>query len=173
MKTAAFFLALLASVAATAAEPAHPHADQIRALDPDQVAGLLDGAGLGLARAAELNGYPGPLHVLELAAQLELCDGQLEATRAIRMRVVEAARALGARLVAAEAELEGLFRGGAASSADIDAALDRIAALQARLRGVHLKAHVEQRALLSAGQVERYMRLRGHDDGHGGHASHH
>ena len=160
--------ALLLSVAsATAAEPPQASAGappSIKALTPDHVAGLLAGAGLGYAKAAELNRYPGPLHVLELADELGLDAAQLEATRALRTRVVEQASALGAELVAAEAELDAMFRSASVSQPAMDEALARIGTLQARLRGAHLGAHVEQRALLSPEQVDRYVRLRGYAD---------
>ena len=41
-------------------------------VDPYTVADLKAGRGMGLALAAELNGYPGPSHVLELADKLKL-----------------------------------------------------------------------------------------------------
>ena len=43
----------------------------------EQVADLQAGQGMGLARAAELNGYPGPVHVPELSDRLEPSDEQL------------------------------------------------------------------------------------------------
>jgi hypothetical protein len=48
----------------------------IKALSAEQVADLKAGRGMGLAMAAELNGYPGPAHVLELADKLDLSDQQ-------------------------------------------------------------------------------------------------
>ena len=36
----------------------------IRGLSEQEIDDLTNGRGMGLARAAELNGYPGPLHVL-------------------------------------------------------------------------------------------------------------
>ena len=49
---------------------------QIKALSEQQVADLRAGRGMGLALAGELNGYPGPLHVIELADRLQLGDDQ-------------------------------------------------------------------------------------------------
>ena len=51
-------------------------ARSIKALSEQQVADLGAGRGMGLALAAELNGYPGPSHVLELADKLELSADQ-------------------------------------------------------------------------------------------------
>jgi hypothetical protein len=44
----------------------------IKALSDQQIADLRAGRGMGLALPAELNGYPGPIHVLELGDQLRL-----------------------------------------------------------------------------------------------------
>lgn len=178
-------LALAALPVAAASGPTSPYRGQearaIKALAPEQIEGLLAGKGLGYAKAAELNGYPGPAHVLELAGPLQLSETQLEATRAIHARMQARAMALGARLVDAEAELERLFAGDAASEAALASLPERIAAIQAELRGTHLVAHIEQRRLLSPEQVAHYARLRGyrghgqgHDGGHGhGHAHGH
>jgi hypothetical protein len=48
----------------------------IKALSEQQIADLRAGRGMGLALAAELNGYPGPMHVLELADALDLSGQQ-------------------------------------------------------------------------------------------------
>src|SRR6516162_8953269 len=53
----------------------------IKALNDQQLSDLREGRGMGLALAAELNGYPGPLHVLELADQIELSGEQRERVR--------------------------------------------------------------------------------------------
>src|SRR5215470_5926245 len=44
----------------------------IKTLSDQQIADLNAGRGMGLALAAELNGYPGPIHAIELAEQLHL-----------------------------------------------------------------------------------------------------
>lgn len=167
--TALTFIAF--SHAAAAAEPAPSYEGQeqrmIKALAPSEIQGLLAGEGLGYAKSAELNRYPGPAHILELADQLQLSEAQLESTRMIHARMEEQAKALGARLVAAEAELEQLFRDEVASERSLGPVLDRIAGIQAELRGVHLLAHIEQRALLSPEQVTHYTRLRGYHAHHG------
>jgi hypothetical protein len=49
---------------------------EIKALSPQEISDYLSGKGMGLAKAAELNGYPGPAHVIELAAELELTPEQ-------------------------------------------------------------------------------------------------
>ncbi len=51
-------------------------AREVKALDAKTVDDLRAGRGMGLALAAELNGYPGPMHVLELADRLRLSPDQ-------------------------------------------------------------------------------------------------
>jgi hypothetical protein len=160
-----------AGVAQAEAPAAAPHAGQpyagqqqraIKALSAGDVAGLLAGSGAGFAKAAELNGYPGPLHVLELATELRLSDAQAESTRSLMARHKQEAARLGAALVEAELELDGLFGTRQATPEAVDRATARIGALQAQLRAEHLKTHLAQTALLDAGQVHRYAALRGY-----------
>ena len=54
---------------------------QVKALSDQQLADLRAGRGMGLALPAELNGYPGPMHVLENADRLDLSPGQRERTQ--------------------------------------------------------------------------------------------
>jgi hypothetical protein len=64
-----------------------PYASQesreIKSLSPQEASDLLAGKGMGFAKAAELNGYPGPAHVLELAAQLQLTPEQKTRTETL------------------------------------------------------------------------------------------
>jgi hypothetical protein len=82
--------AVQAEAPAASPHAGQPHAGQqqraIKALSAGDVAGLLAGSGAGFAKAAELNGYPGPLHVLELANELRLSDAQAESTRSLMAR---------------------------------------------------------------------------------------
>ena len=54
---------------------------EIKALSVEDTADLLAGRGMGAARAAELNHYPGPAHVLELREQLGLSAEQIHAVQ--------------------------------------------------------------------------------------------
>lgn len=163
-------LLLAAAMDAAAATPStSPYAGEqarsIKALSEAEIAGLLAGKGMGLAKPAELNGYPGPMHVLELAEPLGLSQQQVRATRSVHAAMRAQAQDIGARLVDAEAGLEQLFQSGSATADALEAALQSIGALQVRLRAVHLQAHIDQRALLSDEQVHAYIRLRGYGDG--------
>ena len=67
-------LAVAAVPPLAADKPATPYAGQqartIKSLSKEDIAALLNGKGMGMAKAAELNGYPGPVHLLELVQQL-------------------------------------------------------------------------------------------------------
>lgn len=145
---------------------------QIKALSAAEQADLLAGKGMGFARAAELNGYPGPAHVLELASRLELSAEQLAGTQAIFTSMQRQAMALGRQLVAAEQSLDEMFAAGDATPAQLEQSLAGIGDLQARLRGIHLAAHIEQSRLLSEAQKSRYAELRGYAGNSGQGATH-
>ena len=191
--TVAMALALAAAAtAARGAEPVapSPYAGQeertIKALSADDVAGYLAGAGMGFAMAAELNHHPGPMHVLELAADLGLDDAQRRGVEATERRMRQRAIELGRRLVDAEVALDRAFAEATIDEPGLRRRLHEIADLEADLRHAHLAAHLETRAILSAEQVARYDALRGytggagapadHDhrghEGHGGHGGH-
>ena len=136
----------------------------IKALSEAQLQGYLNGEGMGYAMAAELNHYPGPRHVLELAPELDLTDEQEQRTREAFEAMQSEARALGERVVEAEAELDRLFAGAEADPVSMQTVLDRIAKLQARLRGTHLRAHITMRQILNPDQIARYDELRGYTD---------
>jgi Spy/CpxP family protein refolding chaperone len=115
-----------------------------------------------MAKAAELNLYPGPAHVLTLAKQLKLSGDQIGKTQAIYDRMNAAARSLGVALIAHERNLDRLFATHQATPQGIAAETDAVGALQGHLRAVHLTAHVEMLALLTPEQIEIYNQLRGY-----------
>ena len=117
---------------------------------------------MGLARAAELNQYPGPKHVLELAVELGLNAEQRSAVEAIREAMLEQARRLGEEIIEKERHLNMRFAHRHIDGDRLRAATDEIASLRGELRFTHLRAHLETRALLSSDQIEAYDRLRGY-----------
>jgi LTXXQ motif family protein len=157
------------------AYPQSPYAGQesreIKALSSREVSDLLAGNGMGFAKAAELNGFPGPAHVLELAGPLRLTADQKIATEALFKTMEAQAMDLGRRLVEEERALDQEFSSKTITLASLQASLERIGNLQARLRRVHLQTHLEQAALLSDAQIAAYSKLRGY--GRGEHAGHH
>ncbi len=148
------------------AGPVQPYAGferrRIKALSDTQQTDLLAGRGMALALAAELNGYPGPLHVLEHAEALGLTPAQHAAAEALRARMGEEARAIGTRMVVLEEELDTLFAGGDADVGRLAALTSAIGALGGRLRETHLAAHIGMREVLDPSQREAYARLRGY-----------
>jgi Spy/CpxP family protein refolding chaperone len=135
---------------------------EIKALSPQEISDYLSGKGMGLAKAAELNGYPGPAHVLELAAQLELTSEQKTKTEALFETMQARAIMLGKELVQEERALDRLFASRTVSSETLENVLARIGRLQGQVRRVHLDAHLKQTALLTSAQIDKYDRLRGY-----------
>jgi Spy/CpxP family protein refolding chaperone len=154
--------ALLLSGCAAHSHYAGLETRDIKALSASEVEGFRSGRGMSLALAAELNGYPGPLHVLELADRLALTDTQRAATQALFQRMKSDAVAAGEAFISTERELDRLFASKAATEDQLNAALLRVAQAQARLRGTHLQAHLEQVRILTPQQVALYGRLRGY-----------
>lgn len=147
------------------AHGAHTSDQPTATLTAEQVAQLLAGDGMGLARAAELNGYPGPKHVLERAEHLSLTLAQRERITAIRERMLANARRLGRSIVDAERALDEAFASRAITSSDLAARTRAIGALQADLRAAHLAAHLESVTVLTPEQVKMYY-------AHGAHGTH-
>ncbi|TWO68029.1 periplasmic heavy metal sensor [Caenimonas sedimenti] len=123
---------------------------------------MLAGQGTGLAKAAELNGYPGPAHVLEHADALALTADQKQGSKALMDRHKERARHIGAALVASERALDQTFATRTIEPGRLSQLTAEIGELQAQLRAEHLRTHLAQTALLSADQVKRYGTLRGY-----------
>jgi Spy/CpxP family protein refolding chaperone len=172
MQSCAIILALAVSTLAmpvfAADTPATPYAGQqarpIKALSDEDVAALRKGEGMGMAKAAELNGYPGPVHVLALAEQLRLTETQQREVTAIFNRMRSAAKPLGGELIAHEQTLDQLFAKGEITPDRLTAETAAVGDLQGRLRSVHLVAHLETRAVLNPDQVARYEQLRGYGE---------
>jgi hypothetical protein len=115
-----------------------------------------------LALAAELNGYPGPAHVLELSEQLGLSDAQIASVRELFGAMKAEAVPLGERLIRQEADLDRLFSTSAITTDALSERTKAIGDTQAELRVTHLKYHLSTRAILTSQQIERYAELRGY-----------
>jgi hypothetical protein len=135
---------------------------EIKALSAQEIDDLLNARGMALAKAAELNGYPGPLHSLEMADKLGLSPEQLRAIKNIKAREEAAARPLGAEIVSVERELDQDFAKHMIDPVKLKTLTDKLGELQGRLRAVHLGAHLETVSVFSASQVVRYNELRGY-----------
>jgi len=165
-------LALLAAVPTIALaqhgehRPASPYAGQevrdIKSLSAEDIAELRRGGGWGLAKAAELNGVPGPAHLLELKDRIGLTPDQVSAIRAIFEKMRADAIQEGERLIALEHALEMQFRNRSVTDQSLRRALAEIEQSRQALRHVHLSAHLTTPALLTEEQIRRYNVLRGY-----------
>jgi Spy/CpxP family protein refolding chaperone len=144
---------------------AGPAARPVKALSDQQIADLKAGRGMGLALAAELNGYPGPMHVLELATPLGLNDDQRAKVAGLFDAMKREAVPLGERLIAVETALDRQFADRTITAASLGEATRDIASLQGELRLAHLKYHLATLELLTPEQAARYATLRGYGSG--------
>ena len=136
----------------------------IKSLSEEQMADLRAGRGMGLALAAELNGYPGPAHVLELADKLDLTTDQRAKVQALFDSMKAEAVPLGSRLIDQEAALDKQFATHTITQDSLKVATAEVAMTQGILRETHLKYHLATIAILSADQMHRYSDLRGYGD---------
>jgi hypothetical protein len=145
---------------------ATPYAGQqdraIKSLSAKDIDDLENGRGWGLAKAAELNGMPGPVHLLELRREIGLSPAQISAIeekfRAMKAKAIP----LGRRMIELEAQLEHAFANRAIDGTTLKALLSDIATVRGDLRFVHLATHLETPAILSSDQIKTYNRLRGY-----------
>jgi Spy/CpxP family protein refolding chaperone len=137
---------------------------EIKALSAEEIRGYLAGDGMALAKAAELNHYPGPRHVLDMADKLQVSDDQRARSHTLFDSMNAEAKKLGAELIEKERLLDSRFAAANISDAELRRLIAEIAALQGRLRTAHLNAHLAQRALLTPEQIDRYDALRGYQD---------
>lgn len=165
---------LVRSRSAPPAPPASPYVTQltspVRGLSAEEVDDLVNGRGAGFARTAELNGHPGPRHVLDLGEQLALTAEQRRRAQAVFAAMQAEAKQLGGEIVQREARLSEGFRAGTLSDRAMRAQVDTLGRLYGRLRATHLAAHLELTPVLTAGQIARYDSLRGYGSGGGAHA---
>jgi hypothetical protein len=159
------FVVALAIGSAVAQTPyAGMQTRSIKALSDQQITDLRAGLGMGLALAAELNGYPGPSHLLELADKLGLSDAQRDGARSMFQAMKAETIPIGERLIAQEAALDKLFVDHTVTPENLSSATAEIGATQARLRAAHLKYHLSTVAMLEQSQIQRYSALRGYDN---------
>ena len=162
-------LATSITIVAVAAFAASPYVGQesreIKALSPEDISAYQAGKGMGFAKAAELNGFAGPAHVLELASQLQLTGTQRARTEALFASMSTKASVSGRHAVDKERELDTLFATKSITPERLTSSLQEIGALQAQIRDAHLEAHLAQVAILTPEQNAMYARLRGYGAG--------
>lgn len=152
----------IASYASTLSPYQGEQQRSIKALSSKEIESYLAGKGMGFAKAAELNHYPGPRHVLDLAEQLAMSAEQMQQTQALFKRMQVRAQALGKQLVVQERTLDQMFASGQVDDNNLQQQLLRIGEIRAGLRYVHLQTHLTQKALLTKHQIMQYDQLRGY-----------
>jgi hypothetical protein len=145
----------------------------VAGLSDADIAALRAGEGWGLALPAELNGWPGPRHVLDMGDTLGLSDvqrGQVE--RLFGLMQAEAQR-VGENYIDAERALDAAFDDPALDPVVLAGLVVAATNALGELRMIHLAAHIETRQILTDAQVETYNTQRGYGaDAQGGHAGH-
>ncbi|MEZ0542754.1 hypothetical protein [Fibrella arboris] len=134
----------------------------IKTLSEAEVGGYTNGRGMGLAKAAELNGYPGPMHVLEVEKELAMTTDQKTRMKAVYEAMHEQAVTLGKQIVEQETALNRLFASNKAEHEAVQVTVEKVAQLQGQLRLTHLDAHLKAKQVLTVAQVNQYNLLRGY-----------
>ena len=171
MKATLLLLALCACLpVSTLAQHSHgaqtPYAGMqnraIKSLSDNDLHELRRGGGWGLALAAELNGMPGPAHLLELKDKIPLTPDQVAQTQALLDEMRKAAIPTGERLIAAEKALEAAFATGKVDESSLRRLLADADSARTELRFIHLSQHYKTVRFLKPEQIKRYNILRGY-----------
>ncbi|MCK5335264.1 MAG: hypothetical protein KAQ67_03845 [Gammaproteobacteria bacterium] len=137
----------------------------IKSLSADDIKQLENGRGWGLAKAAELNGMPGPSHILQMKDKISLNKSQEKKIQALFNDMKSQAIPLGKKIIQLEKELNDYFANKSITTDLLNKQLDAIAQVHKQLRYVHLVTHLKTPAVLSSEQIENYNRLRGYGSG--------
>jgi Spy/CpxP family protein refolding chaperone len=123
-------------------------------------ANIAAGRGFGMAFLADQNGYPGPLHVLELKDRLKLSAEQDAKVQAMLTAMFAESKPKSARLLDAEAKLRQLFASGRADEAAVRAGVADVEKARSEVRLVHLMFHLKTREVLTDEQRRLYHEAR-------------
>jgi hypothetical protein len=134
----------------------------IKSLSETDIEELKNGKGWGLAKAAELNGMPGPAHLLEMKAEIDLSANQVRAIENLYQKMKQEAIPLGLKLIELERELNNYFANRTITSELLGVLLERVAQVQKKLRYVHLITHLKTPDILRPEQIALYNKLRGY-----------
>ena len=135
---------------------------EIKSLSAGDIDELTHGRGWGLAKAAELNGMPGPAHVLEMKDKMALTPVQASGIEHLFQNMKADAIPLGMELIELERQLNQHFAAGSMTEALLHQLLVQTAKVHSQLRYVHLSAHLKTSEILTPEQIALYNRLRGY-----------
>ena len=137
-------------------------AREIKTLSKEDMNELRTGKGWGLAKAAELNGVPGPVHLLEMKSEIQLSGEQIERIEVLYDEMKERAVPLGLQLIDLEGELNEAFATRKIDEKRLKNILGRISDVYEKLRFTHLSAHLKTPDILTDSQMKLYNELRGY-----------
>ena len=159
-------VAMLIPVMVQANEDHQPYAGLekrvVSSVSSEDIADLENGAGWGLALPAELNGYPGPRHILELQDELDLSVDQISKVEDLFATMQQKAIKAGQTFIEAEKNLDEVFRNNSADRDKLAIAISESANARANLRFIHLSQHLETVTILTEDQITKYNTLRGY-----------
>ncbi len=135
---------------------------EIKSLSETDIEELKNGRGWGLAKAAELNGMPGPVHLLEMKEEIALSIEQIRAIEEIYRRMKKEAIPLGLELIELERQLNNHFANRTITDESLHQILQRISQVHRQLRYVHLSTHLKTPEILKSEQITLYNKLRGY-----------
>jgi Spy/CpxP family protein refolding chaperone len=135
---------------------------EIKTLSAQDLDDLRNGRGWGLAKAAELNGVPGPTHVLEMADKLGLTESQTADIKALYEKMNAEAITLGEELIERERAINVAFVSHEVTEESLGEMVGQINESLTNLRVHHLSVHLRVPDILTPEQVARYNELRGY-----------
>ena len=164
----ASILLLLSTFAFSEAEHSHKskyageEKRKIKSLSATDIEELQNGKGWGLAKAAELNGVPGPVHLLEMKEEIDLSAKQLQAIESLYKKMKQEAIPLGLKLIELERILNNHFANRTITDEILRQVLQKIFDVHRQLRYVHLSTHLKTPDILQSEQIILYNKLRGY-----------
>jgi len=169
MKFALILSIALLSISCTESIKTHAQSEysgqekrKIKSLSEDDIKQLESGKGWGFAKAAELNGMPGPIHLIELKDKIELTASQIGRIEALYSEMKKDAVPLGKRLVQLERKLDSDFSTKTITPESLESQLEEIGNVTAKLRHVHLSTQLKTPKILTEAQIKKYNQLRGY-----------
>ena len=135
---------------------------EIKSLSSEDIDELQKGKGWGLAKAAELNGVPGPVHLLEMKEEIKLSETQVTQIEQLYLTMKNDAIPLGLKLIELEKKLNNTFADRTIDEKALKDLLEKIADVYMSLRYVHLSTHLKTPNILTPFQMESYNKLRGY-----------
>lgn len=172
MRANTFLLWILGFGMSVSAMAQHNHSAQtpyagmqnrdIKSLSDKDIQELRRGGGWGMALPAELNGMPGPVHLLELKDQIPLASDQVPQIQALVDDMRLAAIPAGERLIAAEAAIESAFASKNIAEGSLRRLLTNAESARTELRFIHMSQHYKAANILKPEQIKRHNVLRGY-----------